>query len=337
MNTEAFTPPPTRTFDLRQRVAIGATIPVALVAAVASFDHIRELALEKGQPVYVAWSLPLSVDGLIVIGSLLMTKARGGGKLFGSLIFSTGVLASLAANMVVAGPDPLAKAVSAWPALALLLAVEALLRFVLDVSQPDKRSVAIEAVTALANESGPLAVAEVLRSIEETNPDLAKTFAALAINDHGQAPAERPVPVESASDTALATAEPAAPDAGTPEPRPQRRRKARTNRRKVPAESGELAPELLERVRTLYADQPWLADMPKQDQDIKIAEAIEKSARTARRYRTAATEPAGQSSAPATGQAATAEPGHLDETDVATAITETAGQEPLDELATINA
>ncbi|WP_051393653.1 DUF2637 domain-containing protein [Glycomyces arizonensis] len=104
-----------------------ATIAVAAVAAVISFIHIRELCLIAGQPEVVALIMPLSVDGLLLSASLSLITGTGN-RFTAWLSFIVGVAASIAANVAVAEPNTVARLVSAWPALALLLTVEHLIR-----------------------------------------------------------------------------------------------------------------------------------------------------------------------------------------------------------------
>ena len=56
------------------RLASAAAGVVALVAAVASFSHVRHVALEVGESELVAWILPLSVDGLAVVCSVALVE-----------------------------------------------------------------------------------------------------------------------------------------------------------------------------------------------------------------------------------------------------------------------
>jgi hypothetical protein len=100
---------------------------VAVVAAIASFSHMQEVALMAGQAELIALILPLSVDGLIVVGSVALVDGatkRG----IAWFAFMVGVAASLAANVLSADPDLLSRSVAAWPAVALLLTVEVLLQ-----------------------------------------------------------------------------------------------------------------------------------------------------------------------------------------------------------------
>ncbi|MGV9762501.1 DUF2637 domain-containing protein [Micromonospora sp. NBRC 110037] len=113
--------------NARRLASLAGTIAVTVVAAVGSYDHMRTLALEAGQTPLLATILPLSVDGLILVGTLALGDGRRS-RWSAWLAFLVGVAASLAANVIVADPDPVSRVVSAWPAVALLLTVEVLAR-----------------------------------------------------------------------------------------------------------------------------------------------------------------------------------------------------------------
>ena len=112
-----------------------AVVLVALVAAVVSYEHMRALAELAGEG-WRSWLLPISVDGLVVAGSMTMLVRRRAGQPAGALTWAALVLglgASLAANVVAADPgviDPalLRRLVAAWPPVALLLAYELLMQ-----------------------------------------------------------------------------------------------------------------------------------------------------------------------------------------------------------------
>ncbi|MDZ5447043.1 DUF2637 domain-containing protein [Micromonospora sp. 4G57] len=103
------------------------TVAVTVIAAVGSYDHMRELAHRAGQGPLLAALLPLSVDGMILVATLALNDGRRS-RWSAWLAFLVGVAASLAANVLVADPHPVARVVSAWPAVALLLTVEVLAR-----------------------------------------------------------------------------------------------------------------------------------------------------------------------------------------------------------------
>lgn len=99
------------------------------IAAVVSYSHIYELAVTHFESGYSAALLPLSVDGLLVASSLgLLNAARGNRKAprIARLTLLLGVLATIAANVLYGAPHGFVSAViSAWPAIALVLTVEA--------------------------------------------------------------------------------------------------------------------------------------------------------------------------------------------------------------------
>lgn len=109
----------------------GSAAVVAGVAAVASYSHMRELAAAHGQGTLLASLLPLSVDGMLIVASVVMADDRAAGRRprpSAWASFVTGVVASIAANVLAAPPSAVARVISAWPALALLLVVEMLAR-----------------------------------------------------------------------------------------------------------------------------------------------------------------------------------------------------------------
>ena len=61
-----------------QRVTTAAVLSVALVAAVASYKHMRALAELAGEG-WRSWLLPISVDGLAVAASMTMLVRRRSG------------------------------------------------------------------------------------------------------------------------------------------------------------------------------------------------------------------------------------------------------------------
>jgi hypothetical protein len=109
-----------------RRVTTLAVLAVALVAAVASYDHQRMLAEMAGEG-WRSWLLPLSVDGLVIAASMSMLVRRRAGLPAGALAWCAlllGVGASLSANVAAAEPTVVGRLVAAWPPVALLLAYE---------------------------------------------------------------------------------------------------------------------------------------------------------------------------------------------------------------------
>ncbi|MCZ7421648.1 MULTISPECIES: DUF2637 domain-containing protein [unclassified Micromonospora] len=113
--------------NARRFASLAGTVAVTVIAAVASYDHMRELAERAGQPPLLAALRPLSVDGMILVAMLALGDGRRS-RWSAWLAFVLGVAASLAANVIVAEPNATARVVSAWPAVALLLTVEILTR-----------------------------------------------------------------------------------------------------------------------------------------------------------------------------------------------------------------
>jgi hypothetical protein len=109
----------------------GAVVAVAFVAAVASYAHMSELARHAGEG-WLAWFLPVSVDGLVVAGSTTMVvrRRRGeGGGWLAWLAVGLGMGASLAANVVAADPslvEPgvVRRVIAGWPPVALAISAE---------------------------------------------------------------------------------------------------------------------------------------------------------------------------------------------------------------------
>ncbi|MEU7871562.1 DUF2637 domain-containing protein [Dactylosporangium sp. NPDC049140] len=107
------------------------TAAVASIAAWSSWSHMVHVALRFGERPEVAYVLPISVDGMLIVASTVMVDdKRHGGRVRWSarIAFVAGVAASVAANIAAAEPTAGARIVAAWPAVALLLVVEMLAR-----------------------------------------------------------------------------------------------------------------------------------------------------------------------------------------------------------------
>jgi Protein of unknown function (DUF2637) len=112
------------------RTTVLAVTVVALVAAVASYDHQRSLAEIAGED-WRAWLLPISVDGLVLVASCTMLVRRRVGHSGGVLAWAAlllGLTASLSANVAAAGPTLIGRLVAAWPPVALLFSYELLMQ-----------------------------------------------------------------------------------------------------------------------------------------------------------------------------------------------------------------
>lgn len=115
----------------RRIAARSAAAVVALVAGAASYQHIAAVALSAGEPDWVAYTLPLAIDGLIVVGvmALLEDKATNRHPRRSAwLAVVVGVVATLAANVASAEPTATARLVAAAAPIAFLISVEVLTR-----------------------------------------------------------------------------------------------------------------------------------------------------------------------------------------------------------------
>lgn len=120
--------------------ARGAAIIVAAVAGAASFEHIASVAIDAGEQAWVGYSLPLAIDGLIVVGvSALLEDKRHQrqGRLSARLAVLVGVVATLAANIASAEPTWTARLVAIAAPVSFLLAVEVLTRTGRQLTTPD--------------------------------------------------------------------------------------------------------------------------------------------------------------------------------------------------------
>ena len=116
--------------DTTIRAAAGVTVAaLASIAGAISYSHMEGLAAAHGEHGWRGHAFPLSVDGIEVVASLVLLADRRAGRRSGwlpwaALIAGTG--ASFAANIAVGGSDWIGRAVSGWPAFALLTAVKLL-------------------------------------------------------------------------------------------------------------------------------------------------------------------------------------------------------------------
>ena len=85
---------------------------VAGIAAWSSYSHMVHVALGFGERPEVAWLLPLSVDGMLVVASVAMVDDRRHRRRVrpaARVAFVIGVAASVAANIAAAEPHPPAR------------------------------------------------------------------------------------------------------------------------------------------------------------------------------------------------------------------------------------
>jgi hypothetical protein len=119
---------------------------VAAVAATASYSHMRELAYHhaaKGTE-WLSWLVPLSVDALMVVASIVAVLARRRGSKIPPLALVALVATltiSLVANFAAPAADLIGQVINMWPAAAFAFAYELVLElFQLDVKPRAKRA-----------------------------------------------------------------------------------------------------------------------------------------------------------------------------------------------------
>lgn len=110
-----------------------ALISVIGVAAAISYSHMFDWAKLNGEPHWRAHLSPLSVDGALLAASLVMyadARMRNRTDPLAYLTAFAGIAWSVLANMNHSvASDIAAKAIAAWPPLALAVTIELVLRF----------------------------------------------------------------------------------------------------------------------------------------------------------------------------------------------------------------
>lgn len=136
------------------------TTIVSGIAAWSSYFHMVTVARHFGERPEVAYVLPFSVDGMLIVASGAMVDDRANGRKIrpvAKVAFVIGVAASIGANVTAALPSLGARLVAAWPALALLLVVEMLSHR----GKPEAAEVPPEVPVEVLVEVPPAPVAEV--------------------------------------------------------------------------------------------------------------------------------------------------------------------------------
>lgn len=120
----------TRTDDVIYAVIILGVLVVAAIAAISSYRHMQGLAQAAGEPVFLSHLFPVSIDGLIVVGSMVLVDRRRrqlptSGWAWVAVILGVG--GSLAANMAGAADNATAMLIAAAAPLAFGICFELLL------------------------------------------------------------------------------------------------------------------------------------------------------------------------------------------------------------------
>lgn len=127
----------------------GAVVGVAVVAAVASYEHASALARVHGEAGWTARLVPLTVDGLIYASSMVMLDSARRKMQVPALarwLLGVGITATLAANVAHGlGHGLIGAAVAAWPAVALVGSYELLMMIIRGAQVPTEVRAALDA------------------------------------------------------------------------------------------------------------------------------------------------------------------------------------------------
>nr|WP_269048262.1 DUF2637 domain-containing protein [Paenarthrobacter sp. Z7-10] len=101
---------PAFTKSIAERAAGPILVVVALAGTVLSFSGIRSLALASGFSAWLAWLLPVSIDGMVLAGVLQVLGATASGTRvrYGWALTAAGAVVSVAANSLTASSALLA-------------------------------------------------------------------------------------------------------------------------------------------------------------------------------------------------------------------------------------
>lgn len=143
-------------------ITIAAVAAVGLAAAVLSYRHQFDLAANHGESAVTAKLLPISIDGLLVAGSLAVLDAsrRDTGHAWPArMTVGLGVAMTMWANIVHGlGFGWAGIVLSGWPPVALMAAIEVLARMV----RPAPEVAPEAAPVVIAPEAAPEVLAPVL-------------------------------------------------------------------------------------------------------------------------------------------------------------------------------
>ena len=138
--------------DVATRVVAVLTVAgLAGLAATISYQHMVLLARRNGVSGIDAHAFPICVDGLDLIGVLVLLADRRSQRPSGQLpwiVLTVGTIASIAANVAVAPNNTIARAISGWSAIALLAAAKMLAHLIEPTTTAATPSATTESPTA---------------------------------------------------------------------------------------------------------------------------------------------------------------------------------------------
>lgn len=141
--------------NARRFFAGAGVFAVAGVAAAISYRHQQHLAATHGQPEALAIIWPLCVDGLVASTGIAIANDRASGdlpRIWALVGFWLGVTVSVVTNWLATAGGLTNHGISAFPAVAFLLAIESL------TGRPRPRTVAATVPDAVAVRAGAVAV-----------------------------------------------------------------------------------------------------------------------------------------------------------------------------------
>lgn len=120
------------TGDRMIRTATAATVVgIGAVAAYVSYVHAYEVATGHGEQGATARLLPLTIDGLVFVASMVMLDSARRGQAapgLAKVALGLGIGATVAANVLHGiAHGPIGAIIAAWPAVTLVLVVELLM------------------------------------------------------------------------------------------------------------------------------------------------------------------------------------------------------------------
>jgi hypothetical protein len=112
-------------------LAAVAVVAIAVVAAIVSYRHALTVARDHGETGATAYLTPATVDGLVLVASLVMLDAarrRQHPPVLAWCALALGIGATLGINVLYGiQHGTIGAAIAAWPAVALTIAVELLM------------------------------------------------------------------------------------------------------------------------------------------------------------------------------------------------------------------
>ncbi|WP_344314151.1 DUF2637 domain-containing protein [Fodinicola feengrottensis] len=179
---------------------------VALIAGAISFGHMHDWAAVNGEPAWRQPLFPLSVDGLVIAGSVVLLADSLAGRRrdwLAYVLVTAGAAVSVAANVLHGWHHPIAATViAAWPPLSLIGSYELLMRLLHRLRHPQMATKkaskssgtpaagtgpvevpdSTPAVAAAAKVTAPVNV-QLRKRPKTTRPRRAKTAAVIARSD----------------------------------------------------------------------------------------------------------------------------------------------------------